>query len=77
MSLRKPLLTAFLLVLPLLLMAQTRTIRMEMDWLHAARGINFIYDATLNTGKSYHGPALKGLDTDRAEHPFRRLRHRL
>ena len=66
MSLRKPLLTAFLLVLPLLLMAQTRTIRMEMDWLHAVRGINFIYDATLNTDKSYHGPALKGLDTDRA-----------
>ena len=39
---------------------------MEMDWLHAARGINFIYDATLNTGKPYRGPTLKGLDTDRA-----------
>lgn len=70
MSLRKPFLTAFLLVLPLLLPAQTRTIRMEMDWLHAVRGIHDLgYRAAFDYRPSPHHHIRFG--TDYTWHSFR------
>lgn len=49
----------FYLAFPLMLLAQNTTIRQEMDWLHRARKVNFVYDASLNVGKTYQGPAIR------------------
>ena len=59
--------------LALLLMAaafaqaqNTSSIKKQMEWLHQEQGVNFVYDATLNVGRTYTGPELKGLSLQKA-----------
>ena len=40
------------LVIPLIAMAQGRTIKSEMDWLHKAFNISFVYDSSIPTDKA-------------------------
>lgn len=48
----------FLIVIPHEMVAQQRTIRQEMEWLHKERGINFVYDASINTDVVFTGQPL-------------------
>ena len=54
------------LVIPLIAMAQGRTIKSEMDWLHKAFNISFVYDSSIPTDKAYNGPSLKDMSLRKA-----------
>ncbi len=42
------------------------TIRQQMEWLHQARKINFVYDASLDVGGQYNGPDIKQMPVKKA-----------
>ena len=37
------------------------TIKQVMDEMHRTRGVNFVYDSSLNVGQAYKGPDVKSL----------------
>ena len=42
------------------------TVKQQMEQMHQQRGINFVYDATINLEKPYRGPALKSMSLEKA-----------
>lgn len=46
--------------------ADSKTLKEIMEWMHETRKVNFVYDATLDVGKEYEGPALDKLSTRKA-----------
>ncbi len=66
MNIKTVLLIVSILLLPLSMEGQARTIKSEMERLHKARNINFVYDASIPTDKPYNGPVLTNMSTDKA-----------